>query len=96
MRHMNILRVALIVGLILLIPLFGNIFIEGWDWSLFDFVVMGALLFVTGIAIDAAARKIEDPGGRAFTIIMIVGALIAIWTELAVGALTQLMSALFS
>jgi len=84
-------RVAAIVGAILLIPLFGNIFIEGWNWDVLDFIVMGTLLFCTGLAISFASRKITTPTYRAFAIGIIVLALIAVWTELAVGAVSQLI-----
>lgn len=38
---------ALATALILLIPLFGNLFISGWNWSGFDFVLMGAIILAT-------------------------------------------------
>ena len=90
----NIVRVAIIVGLILLISLFGNLYIDGWNWSLADFVVMGALLFGTGLAIDFAARKIADPLYRVLVCGAIALAFVALWAELAVGAVSQMLSAL--
>lgn len=89
--QMRLMRTALVVGLILLIPLCGNFFVNGWNWDLLDFVTMGALLFCTGLAIDFAARKVHNPAYRAIAIATIVLALIAIWTELAVGAVSQLV-----
>ncbi len=85
-------RVAVVVGLILLIPLFGNIYVDGWNWDPLDFVVMGVLLFAAGLAIDFAARKVVDPTRRTLVIIGIVLAFLALWAELAVGALEQLIT----
>lgn len=52
----NFLRIIKIVLLILLIPLFGTIFVDGWDWGVFDFVGAAAVLFVVGVGISLAAK----------------------------------------
>jgi hypothetical protein len=95
MQNKNITHILSIVGLILLAPLFGNIFISGWNWDLFDFIVMGSLLFVIGLAIDLAARKITNPFRRTIAIIAIVAALFLIWVELAVDAVSSAIKFLF-
>lgn len=91
----SIVRVLSGTALLLLIPLFGNLFVEGWNWSPFDFLIMGTLLFLVGMTIDFAARKIAGPTYKALTIIGIVLMFLAIWTELAVGAVSQLVDAVF-
>ena len=91
----NIGRVVLIVGSILLIPLFGNLYIEGWNWSPLDFVVMGALLFIVGLAIDYAARKLRGPWQKTIAIGGIVVIFLVVWTELAVDAVSQLIQTIF-
>jgi hypothetical protein len=53
----SIIRIAIVTGCILLVPLFGSLFIEGWNWSLFDFVIMAALLFGTGLTYELISRK---------------------------------------
>ena len=83
--------VALGTGLLLLIPLALQLTIgtgvdgQGFNWKLGDFVVIGTLLFVTGIAIDYAIRKIIDPVYRVVAVIAIVLVLLLIWADLAVG-----------
>ena len=91
----SIIRVAAIVGLILLIPVFGNLYIDGWNWSPFDFLIMGALLFVVGLAIDLAARKIADPMQKTLAIGGIIFVFLVIWTQLAVQSVSQLISFIF-
>ncbi len=95
MQKKNITRILTIVVLILLIPAFGNMFVDGWNWGVFDFITMGALLFVTGLAIDFAARKITNRTYRVFAIIVIVLGLIALWTELAVDAVSTAIKSIF-
>jgi hypothetical protein len=52
----SITRIAIGTGLILLIPLFGNLFM-GWNWPAFAFPFWGALLFGAGLAYELIARK---------------------------------------
>lgn len=97
LRHQNIIRIIIVVAVILLVPLVLTIRDHGvgWNWSPGDFVVMGALLFITGLAIDSAWRKITAPAHRAVAIALIVFAFLLIWTELAVDAVGQLLDFLF-
>ncbi len=95
MPNKNITRILKVVALILLIQLFGNIFIDGWNWDIFDFIIMGSLLFVTGLTIDLVARKITNPFRRTVAIIAIVAALFLIWVELAVQAVSSAIKFLF-
>jgi len=48
-----------------------------------DFIIMGALLLRTGIAIDFAVRKITRPLYRIISVTAIVLTLLLIWIELA-------------
>lgn len=91
----HIFRTVIGVGLILLIPVFGNIYVEGWNWGPMDFLFMGGLLFITGMSISLAASNITNLTLRAITIIGIVMAFIAIWTELAVDAVSRLLAFIF-
>lgn len=91
----NIIRVAIIVLVILLIPVLGNLFVDGWNWGPLDFVIIGLLLFFTGCAIDYAARNITDPIYRIIAIAAIVGVLLLIWVELAVDAVSSTLKLLF-
>lgn len=95
MNNHRALRILTIVLVILLIPFFGNIFVEGWNWGVFDFIIAGALLFATGAMIDCAIRKITSPLYRTLTVVSIVLAFILLWVELAVDAVSRLLSSLF-
>lgn len=102
----NITRIALGVGAILLIPLALTLLNSnasiyggpggGWDWMPGDFVVMGILLFITGLGIDFSMRNITNPVYRSITVAAIVGALLLIWIELAVDGVSQLVNFLFN
>ena len=93
---------AAVVALILLIPLVLTLLNPdarmnggaGGDWAPGGFVVMGLLLFCTGLAIDFAVRKITHPIFRMFAVAAIVLTLLAIWMELAVDGVSQMLAAL--
>lgn len=85
MMQKSILRIAIVVGLILLVPLFGNITIEGWNWGPFDFVWAGALLFGTGLAYDLVARKGGTTAYRVAVGIALVTGFLLFWINAAVG-----------
>lgn len=78
----NIIRIAIITGLILLVPL-----VLQFPWTGSDFIVAGIILFITGLMLDLAIRK----GGKyripaAFGIIFLF---LWLWVELAVGLFTN-------
>ena len=70
---------------LLLIPLFGNIFSNQVNWSLFDFIIMGLLLGMLGIIIHYILEKVRDKTFRIVPIIFVLIIFLMIWAELAVG-----------
>jgi len=87
MPFKNILRVALVTGSILLIPLIAMQFTAEVNWTLSDFVIMGGLIFITGLLIDLAWRTLGKY--RALAVVGIVGLFLWLWVELAVGLFTN-------
>ncbi len=86
----RILRIAIIVELLLLMGFLPTLFNPsariyggpggGWDWSPWGFVgPMAGLMFVTGLGIDTAARKIKSPVLKAIVIAALVLALASVW-----------------
>lgn len=52
----SILRIALLTGGIMLVPLVGNLFM-GWHWPPLAFVIWGVVLFGAGLTYELVARK---------------------------------------
>ena len=80
-----IFRILLIVGILLLIPLIAMQLTDEVNWSFFDFIIMGALLTITGILIGVILQKVKNSKNRLILIITIVMMFFLIWAELAVG-----------
>ena len=78
-----IIKVALVTALILLIPLIAMQFTDEVVWDISDFVVMGAILFGTGLTYEFLMRKTRSTAHR--VAIAVVVAFLLIWVELAVG-----------
>lgn len=85
MKTKNIIRIALVVGIILLVPLVAMQFTSEVVWNLADFVIMGILLFVTGLAIELTWEKLVKSVYRISGITVIIITFLIIWAELAVG-----------
>lgn len=85
MRHKNILIIALVTAFILLIPLVAMQFTDEVNWGLNDFIIIGALLFSTGLVYELIVKKIRNTSYRTIAGIVLAAALFLIWAELAVG-----------
>lgn len=64
---------------------------DGWHWDALDFLVMGALLFSAGFSYEFFARKLGNKKRRIALAIVIFCVVFAIWVELAVGGISQLV-----
>lgn len=96
----SLLRVGGGTLLVLLIPLVltirdGGVDGRGWNWAPGDFLVMGALLFATGLALDLAWRRVTNPVFRVLACAGIVVALMLVWAELAVDAVSKFAGLIF-
>lgn len=79
--------ILLITACLLLIPLIAMQFTGEVDWSLFDFLVAGTLLFGTGITYVLIASQVNGAVYRIAVGLAIGASLLLIWTNLAVGIL---------
>ncbi|WP_026915329.1 hypothetical protein [Christiangramia portivictoriae] len=85
MKTKNVLIILAIVGAILLIPFIGSQVSTELNWSSSDFVIMGTLLFLTGLAINFALSRLKTFRSRLIACAVIIFVLLIVWAELAVG-----------
>lgn len=86
----RLIRWAVVVVLILLIPLVltllgSGVDGDGWHWTLFDFVFMGALLFGSALAYELVSRKMSKGAYRYAVGVAVVTAFLLVWVNGAVG-----------
>jgi len=70
---------------ILLIPFVAMQFTKEVDWSFFDFLIGGILLFGAGMLITLVIQKVKSSRSRLIISALILIVLMLIWAELAVG-----------
>lgn len=80
----KLLRVALVVLALLLIPFVAMQFSDEVRWDLFDFVVAGVLLTATGVAYELVSQS-RTLMYRVAVGISVVTSLLLVWVTLAVG-----------
>ena len=85
MRTKDLTITLFIVATILLIPLLAMQLTKEVNWSGFDFLVMGSLLFLSGLAIQFVRYKLKNRKNRIIASLAILILLFIIWAELAVG-----------
>ncbi len=84
LKQTNILIFA-VPALLLAVAFFCNLFVEGFNWSLPDFVIAGILLFGTTFVISLVANSKKSFSSKLIICGITLLVLILIWIELAVG-----------
>jgi hypothetical protein len=70
---------------ILAMPLVAMLFTEEVQWTLFDFVIAGALLLVAGLTYGFAASRARNPRYKIAIGIAVTAVFLIVWAQLAVG-----------
>jgi len=84
-QNKRLIGIALTIALLLLIPLLTMQFTDEVKWTLFDFVLMGTVLFGVGLAYELVARKSEKTVYRVAFGVGLAGAFLLFWVNGAVG-----------
>ena len=79
------IRILYKVGTILLIPLIAMQLTNEVNWSLFDFIIMGAMLTITGLLGEIIFKKVKKYKHRVTLYVVVAIIFLLIWAELAVG-----------
>lgn len=85
MKNKRLYTFLAIATTLLLIPFVGMQFSEEVNWSGFDFLVAGILLYGTSLAVEAVLRNVSSRSFRIGLVISTLALLVLVWMELAVG-----------
>ena len=85
MKNKRLIGIIVIVALLLLLPLIAMQFTIEVNWTLFDFIVAGALLLGTGLMCELVIIKMNKIKYRVASCVTLLVILLLIWAELAVG-----------
>ena len=75
--------------LLLVIPLFLNLSLREFQWSLFDFLVMAILLTIVGFAIEIIRYNVQNTRTRLIFMLLILLFFVFVWIELSVGIINS-------
>jgi hypothetical protein len=70
---------------LLVFPLFFNIILDDFNWSVFDFAVMGLMLIFVGIALELVSTLIKGVRKKEILYGLIILLFLLLWAELGVG-----------
>ncbi len=73
------------VPVLLSIPLIAMQFTAEVNWTHSDFIIMGMLLLITGLAIELVLRIVKTAQNRFIVTAVVLFIFFLIWAELAVG-----------
>ena len=69
----------------LIIPFIAMQLTDEVEWSLFDFIIMGTLLLITGLMGEIIFKKVKKYKHRVILYVVVAIIFFLIWAELAVG-----------
>ncbi|MBX4199106.1 hypothetical protein KW800_02410 [Candidatus Parcubacteria bacterium] len=75
----------LVAAVALLIPLFGNMYVDGWNWGLGDFIFAWVFFVILSLTTKFVMSKISNRTYRTIAGIAIVAVFAFIWIKLATG-----------
>jgi hypothetical protein len=84
-KNQRYIIVLSIVAFLLFIPFLAMQMTTEVNWSLLDFMIMGALLLGTGFICELVLRKVTTVKYRILLCLGILALFLLIWVELAVG-----------
>ena len=81
-KNIRLICILLAVPVLLLIPFFAMKLTNEVNWTPLDFTVMGAMLLVTGLGIEAALRIVRQTWMRAAAMAVILLGFVMVWGAL--------------
>lgn len=85
MRPKRILYTLLATLALLLIPLVAMQLTSEVQWDLTDFMIMGALIFMTGLVYELIANNVRNSSRKLVMSIGLFVLFVYVWAELAIG-----------
>ena len=82
MKNTRLICILLAVPALLLIPYFAMKFGDEVNWTAIDFITMGVMLLVTGLAIEVALRIVKLTWMRVAAVLVILFGFVMVWGAL--------------
>jgi len=94
-RHNSIARAALVTAVVLLIPLWGVLFVDGWNWPWQAFVRWGAIVFSFALTYQLVVRAMRNWAYKFALGLAMVTAFVLTWTNFVLMADANVANAMY-
>ena len=81
----RIKRILVASSSLLIIPLFFTVISDEFNWSFFDFIIMGFMMIFVGILFKLVSRVIKSGKRKKLLYGLIILLFLLLWAELGVG-----------
>ena len=81
----RIKRILVASSSLLIIPLFFTVISDEFNWSFFDFIIMGFMMMFVGILFELFSRVIKSGKRKKLLYGLIILLFLLLWAELGVG-----------
>ena len=81
----RIKRILVASSSLLIIPLFFTVISDEFNWSFFDFIIMGFMMIFVGISFELVSRVIKSGKRKKLLYGLIILLFLLLWAELGVG-----------
>ena len=81
-QNTRLIYILLAVPVLLLIPFFAMKFTGEVNWSPLDFITMGFMLLMTGLAIEVALRVVRTKWMRVAAVVVVLFGFLMVWGTL--------------
>jgi len=81
-QNTRLIYILLAVPVLLLIPFFAMKFTGEVNWSPLDFITMGFMLLMTGLAIEVALRIVRTKWMRVAAVVVVLFGFLMVWGTL--------------
>jgi len=79
------LKKIIICSSLLAVPLFFTIISDDFNWSFFDFIIMGSMMVFVGVSFELVSRVIKSEQRKKILYGLIILLFLLLWAELGVG-----------
>lgn len=85
MRQNSIVRAALVTSGVLLIPLWGIFYVDGWNWGWQAFVRVGAFVFAAALAYQLSVKGMSNKAYRVALGLAVTAAVVLAWMNFVIA-----------
>lgn len=85
MEKKQVIKIATWSTIALIVPVLGQLFVDGWNWGAGDFLFAWVFFNLLGLSYTFVTNKIAHRGARIAAGVLVVAVFVFVWVMLATG-----------